>query len=207
MDNILCIEKVLSWERLLRLVPERDLRLAAALKPASRREEFLMWRSIVYRRLPDAEIAYNAVGAPVVCNYPLHIGVSHCPGYVAVCFSDRPMCRRYRAACPRFRSGGSPLCFCRRAAVVRQSAVVAGPLVRQGDALQIFGAAEPRSAPGFTDRAFRSGRRPDDGSYLRGIRIGNRTSEGGGASCSLYLGVIMLAGVIRFGTFGVSVVL
>ena len=90
MDNILCIEKVLSWERLLRLVPERDLRLAAALKPASRREEFLMWRSIVYRRLPDAEIAYNAVGAPVVCNYPLHIGVSHCPGYVAVCFSDRP---------------------------------------------------------------------------------------------------------------------
>lgn len=90
MDNILCIEKVLSWERLLRLVPERDLRLAAALKPVSRREEFLMWRSIVYRRLPDAEIAYNAVGAPVVCNYPLHIGVSHCPGYVAVCFSDRP---------------------------------------------------------------------------------------------------------------------
>ena len=69
---------------MLRLVPERDLRLAAALKPASRREEFLMWRSIVYRRLPDAEIAYNAVGAPVVCNYPLHIGVSHCPGYVAV---------------------------------------------------------------------------------------------------------------------------
>lgn len=207
MDNILCIEKVLSWERLLRLVPERDLRLAAALKPASRREEFLMWRSIVYRRLPDAEIAYNAVGAPVVCNYPLHIGVSHCPGYVAVCSSRPSMCRRYRAACPRFRSGGSPLCFCRRAAVVRQSAVVAGPLVRQGDALQIFGAAEPRSAPGFTDRAFRSGRRPDDGPYLRGIRIGNRTSEGGGASCSLYLGVIMLAGVIRFGTFGVSVVL
>ena len=64
MDNILCIEKVLSWERLLRLVPERDLRSAAALKPASRREEFLMWRSIVYRRLPDAEIAYNAVGFP-----------------------------------------------------------------------------------------------------------------------------------------------
>lgn len=117
------------------------------------------------------------------------------------------MCRRYRAACPRFRSGGSPLCFCRRAAVVRQSAVVAGPLVCQGDALQIFGAAEPRSAPGFTDRAFRSGRRPDDGSYLRGIRIGNRTSEGGGASCSLYLGVIMLAGVIRSGTFGVPAAL
>ena len=207
MDNILCIEKVLSWERLLRLVPERDLRLAAALKPASRREEFLMWRSIVYRRLPDAEIAYNAVGAPVVCNYPLHIGVSHCPGYVAVCFSDRPCAVDIEPLARDFGRGGSPLCFCRRAAVVRQSAVVAGPLVCQGDALQIFGAAEPRSAPGFTDRAFRSGRRPDDGSYLRGIRIGNRTSEGGGASCSLYLGVIMLAGVIRFGTFGVSVVL
>lgn len=207
MDNILCIEKVLSWERLLRLVPERDLRLAAALKPASRREEFLMWRSIVYRRLPDAEIAYNAVGgsrrmqlSPPYRSFPL-------PRIRCGLFLRPSMCRRYRAACPRFRSGGSPLCFCRRAAVVRQSAVVAGPLVRQGDALQIFGAAEPRSAPGFTDRAFRSGRRPDDGPYLRGIRIGNRTSEGGGASCSLYLGVIMLAGVIRFGTFGVSVVL
>ena len=111
MDNILCIEKVLSWERLLRLVPERDLRLAAALKPASRREEFLMWRSIVYRRLPDAEIAYNAVGAPVVCNYPLHIGVSHCPGYVAVCFSDRPcavdiepLARDFGRAAARFAS-------------------------------------------------------------------------------------------------------
>ena len=201
MDNILCIEKVLSWERLLRLVPERDLRLAAALKPASRREEFLMWRSIDYRRLPDAEIAYNAVGAPVVCNYPLHIGVSHCPGYVAVCFSDRPGAVDIE---PRARDFGRAAV---RFASAEESAVVAGPLVRQGDALQIFGAAEPRSAPGFTDRAFRSGRRPDDGSYLRGIRIGNRTSEGGGASCSLYLGVIMLAGVIRFGTFGVSVVL
>lgn len=111
MDNILCIEKVLSWERLLRLVPERDLRLAAALKPASRREEFLMWRSIVCRRLPDAEIAYNAVGAPVVCNYPLHIGVSHCPGYVAVCFSDRPcavdiepLARDFGRAAARFAS-------------------------------------------------------------------------------------------------------
>ena len=126
MDNILCIEKVLSWERLLRLVPERDLRLAAALKPASRREEFLMWRSIVYRRLPDAEIAYNAVGAPVVCNYPLHIGVSHCPGYVAVCFSDRPCAVDIEPLARDFGRAAVPLCFCRRAAVVRQSAVVAG---------------------------------------------------------------------------------
>ena len=117
------------------------------------------------------------------------------------------MCRRYRAACPRFRPGGSPLCFCRRAAVVRQSAVVAGPLVRQGDALQIFGAAGARSASGFADRAFRSGRRPDDGPYLRGICVGNLTSEGGGSSCSLHLGVIILAGVIRSGTFGVPAAL
>lgn len=76
MDNILCIEKVLSWERLLRLVPERDLRLAAALKPASRREEFLMWRSIVYRRLPDAEIAYNAVELP---SYAIILSISEFP--------------------------------------------------------------------------------------------------------------------------------
>ena len=70
-------KKVLSWERLLRLVPERDLRLAAALKPASRREEFLMWRSIVYRRLPDAEIAYNAVGG--LPSYAIILSISEFP--------------------------------------------------------------------------------------------------------------------------------
>ena len=204
MDNILCIEKVLSWERLLRLVPERDLRLAAALKPASRREEFLMWRSIVYRRLPDAEIAYNAVGAPVVCNYPLHIGVSHCPGYVAVCFSDRPcavdiepLARDFGRAAVRFASAEErqlsdsplllPALWCAKETLYKYSGRRNLDLLRD---LRI-----ERFDP------------DDDGSYLRGIRIGNRTSEGGGASCSLYLGVIMLAGVIRFGTFGVSVVL
>lgn len=90
MDNILCIEKIEPWEELLRLVFERDRMSAAALQPVARREEFLMWRSIVYRYLPDAEIDYNGVGAPVVSNYPVHLGVSHCPGYVAVCLSDRP---------------------------------------------------------------------------------------------------------------------
>ena len=207
MDNILCIEKVLSWERLLRLVPERDLRLAAALKPASRREEFLMWRSIVYRRLPDAEIAYNAVGAPVVCNYPLHIGVSHCPGYVAVCFSDRPcavdiepLARDFGRAAVRFASAEErqlsdsplllPALWCAKETLYKYSGRRNLDLLRDLR-IERFDPDEGR----------------DDGSYLRGIRIGNRTSEGGGASCSLYLGVIMLAGVIRFGTFGVSVVL
>ena len=88
MDNILCIEKIQPWEELLQLVPEQDRLSAAALEPAARREEFLMWRSIVYRYLPDAEIDYNGVGAPVVSNYPVYLGVSHCPGYVAVCLSD-----------------------------------------------------------------------------------------------------------------------
>lgn len=207
MDNILCIEKVLSWERLLRLVPERDLRLAAALKPASRREEFLMWRSIVYPSSADAEIAYNAVGAPVVCNYPLHIGVSHCPGYVAVCFSDRPcavdiepLARDFGRAAVRFASAEErqlsdsplllPALWCAKETLYKYSGRRNLDLLRDLR-IERFDPDEGRMT----------------GSYLRGIRIGNRTSEGGGASCSLYLGVIMLAGVIRFGTFGVSVVL
>ena len=90
MDNILCIEKIRLWEELLQLVPERDRLSAAALEPIARREEFLMWRSIVYRYLPDAEIDYNGVGAPVISNYPVCLGVSHCPGYVAVCLSNLP---------------------------------------------------------------------------------------------------------------------
>lgn len=166
-----------------------------------------MWRSIVYRRLPDAEIAYNAVGAPVVCNYPLHIGVSHCPGYVAVCFSDRPcavdiepLARDFGRAAVRFASAEErqlsdsplllPALWCAKETLYKYSGRRNLDLLRDLR-IERFGPDEGRMT----------------GSYLRGIRIGNRTSEGGGASCSLYLGVIMLAGVIRFGTFGVSVVL
>lgn len=49
-----------------------------------------MWRAIVRRELPGADIRYNAVGAPVVTNYPVHVSVAHCPGWVAVALSDRP---------------------------------------------------------------------------------------------------------------------
>ena len=194
------------WERLLRLVPERDLRLAAALKPASRREEFLMWRSIVYRRLPDAEIAYNAVGAPSYAIIPPYRSFP-LPRIRCGLFLRPSMCRRYRAACPRFRSGGSPLL-----------------LPKSGGCPTVRCCCRPSGAPRETLYKY-SGRRNLD--LLRDLRIerfdrtkGRMTGRicgnphwksdfggEGGASCSLYLGVIMLAGVIRFGTFGVSVVL
>lgn len=90
MNNSLCIEKILPLEELERLVPEYA-RLSIATQASSRRRaESLMWRAVVCRYLPDARIDYNAIGAPVVTNYPVHIGVSHCLDYVAVCLSERP---------------------------------------------------------------------------------------------------------------------
>ena len=54
-----------------------------------RRREFLTWRAVVRRELgDDVPIAYDEAGAPVVPGREVHIGVSHCPGRVAVCISD-----------------------------------------------------------------------------------------------------------------------
>lgn len=90
MSSKLYIEAILPFEQLRGLVSDEDLAAADQLRTLRRKEEFLMWRSLVYRHLPGAEIRYNAVGAPVVANFPIHLGVSHCPGYVAVALSDRP---------------------------------------------------------------------------------------------------------------------
>lgn len=90
MNNSLCIEKILPLEELERLVPEYARLSIATQATPRRRAESLMWRAVVCRHLPDAQIGYNAIGAPVVTNYPVHIGVSHGAGYVAVCFSDNP---------------------------------------------------------------------------------------------------------------------
>ena len=54
-----------------------------------RRREFLTWRAVVRRELgDDVQIAYDEAGAPVIRGREVHIGVSHCPGRVAVCISD-----------------------------------------------------------------------------------------------------------------------
>lgn len=57
--------------------------------PPARRREFLAWRAVVRREVgADAAIGYDALGAPVVANYPICLSVSHCSGRVAVALSD-----------------------------------------------------------------------------------------------------------------------
>lgn len=77
-----------------------------------RRREYLTWRAIVRRELgTDVGIAYDAAGAPVVDRDGVHIGVSHCRGWVAVCISDAPcavdielVSRNFSRAVPRYMS-------------------------------------------------------------------------------------------------------
>lgn len=62
---------------------------AAQFGCARRRAEFLTWRAAVRREVgADAAIGYDAVGAPVLTNYPLFLSVAHCPGRVAVAVSE-----------------------------------------------------------------------------------------------------------------------
>ncbi len=66
-------------------------RAAANHFATARQREYFAWRAIVRRAIGrDAAIAYNAVGAPILTNYPFRITVSHCQGRVAVGISDRP---------------------------------------------------------------------------------------------------------------------
>ncbi len=74
-----------------------------------RRREYLAWRAVVRREVgADAAIAYDAVGAPQITNYPLFLSVSHCAGRVAVALSDRrcavdvePAGRNFSRVAPR----------------------------------------------------------------------------------------------------------
>lgn len=85
---------------------------ATAFGSERRRCEYLAWRAIVRREVgSDAEIVYNECGAPVVRNYPIYIGVSHCRGYVAVGLSDAPCAvdielaeRNFSRVVPRYMS-------------------------------------------------------------------------------------------------------
>lgn len=62
---------------------------AAQFGCARRRAEFLTWRAAVRREVgADAAIEYDAVGAPVLVNYPFFLSVAHCPGRVAVAVSE-----------------------------------------------------------------------------------------------------------------------
>ena len=81
-----------------------------------RRREFLTWRAVVRRELgDDVSIAYDEAGAPVIRGREVHIGVSHCPGRVAVCISDAPCAvdiepesRDFSRAAPRYMSPAEP---------------------------------------------------------------------------------------------------
>lgn len=84
----LVIEAPLPVGEAARWATPDELAAARTFAPA-RAQEYLAWRAIVRREVGrDARIGYNAVGAPVLENYPLHLAVSHCRGRVAVGISE-----------------------------------------------------------------------------------------------------------------------
>ncbi len=86
----LFVEAPLPIEEAARWATNEE-RAAASHFAAARQREYFAWRAIVRRAIGrDAAIAYNAVGAPILTNYPFRITVSHCQGCVAVGISDRP---------------------------------------------------------------------------------------------------------------------
>ncbi len=110
MDSRLLIEPLPEEADTMRTATEAERTAARALPAGQRRREWLAWRAIVRRELGAVEIGYDRNGAPTVAGRNgLHIGVSHCRGWVAVCVSERRCAvdielrsRNFEKAAPRF---------------------------------------------------------------------------------------------------------
>lgn len=86
----LFVEAPLPFDEALQWATDDEIATARSFA-ATRSEEYLAWRAIVRREIGrDATIGYNAIGAPVLTNYPYRLAVSHCRGRIAVGISDRP---------------------------------------------------------------------------------------------------------------------
>lgn len=90
MVDALFIEPLPPEHEAARTATAEELATAAGFGSAQRRCEFLAWRAIVRRELGAVQIGYDAAGAPVLPERPeIRLGVSHCPGWVAVRISPR----------------------------------------------------------------------------------------------------------------------
>lgn len=91
MVDALFIEPLPAEREAARTATEEERAAAAAFGSAQRRCEYLAWRAVVRRELGPVRIAYDAAGGPVLPDRPeLHVGVSHCPGWVAVRIAPHP---------------------------------------------------------------------------------------------------------------------
>ena len=120
----LIVEPPLAFDEAAEWATDDERAIAGGFAPA-RAREYLAWRAVVRREIGrNAAIAYNAAGAPMLTNYPLHLSVSHCrggaadcrkpsdgSGRVAVTISDapcavdiEPITRNFRRAMPRYLS-------------------------------------------------------------------------------------------------------
>lgn len=79
----LIVEPPLAFDEAAEWATDDEQTIASGFAPA-RAREYLAWRAVVRREIGrDAAIAYNAAGAPMLTNYPLHLSVSHCRGGAA----------------------------------------------------------------------------------------------------------------------------
>lgn len=108
-DAVIIIEPILSEEAYYDKVPEIDVEYASNFGNAQRRASFLAWRNVVRSEVGSCTIDYNEVGAPVITDKPLHIGVSHTSNAAAIIISHRRCAidienrgRNYSVAAPRF---------------------------------------------------------------------------------------------------------
>lgn len=114
MADALFIEPLPAEHEAARTASEEERAAAAAFGSAQRRCEYLAWRAIVRRELGPVRIGYDATGAPILPERPeLHLGISHCPGWVAVriaphrCAVDiEPRDRDFRRVASRYATPG-----------------------------------------------------------------------------------------------------
>lgn len=92
MSCRLLVERLLTVEEAAGWTTGEEQRQAASFGSVRRCREYLSWRAVVRRALGrEVEIAYNAVGAPVLVGRAEHISVSHGADRVAVVIADHPV--------------------------------------------------------------------------------------------------------------------
>lgn len=88
----LLIRPLMTEEEAVRWATPEELACVATFGTEQRRREFLSWRAVVREALGnDVMIAYNELGAPVLCGRAEHLSVSHAGDCVVVALADRPI--------------------------------------------------------------------------------------------------------------------
>lgn len=108
-EAVVIINPILTEESYCCTVTQEDIESANRFGNSHRRASFLAWRKAVRQEVGECCIGYNEIGAPIITDKPLYIGVSHSSEMAGVIISSKTCAidiekkgRNYSTTAPRF---------------------------------------------------------------------------------------------------------